>query len=513
MEKLWMNCKDIFIRGYFFYNNELYRDKKAIEFLNENRAKLTFMLKDFNGCFSIVIYEKDKVLMAVDRLRSYPIFYTIEGKDIKFNHCTKNLKKEKELTFDRFALQEFKASVLWVSGNRTFYKEIKQVQAGEFVIFSRETGKVSNRFYYTLDYGNYFLDKKNMKESFDTTYDKVGKHLVELLDNRTAIIPLSGGADSRMVLDLLKKENYKKVICYTYGNSKSKEANISRRVAESRGYPWICIDYTKKMWKNFTKSGEFLQYAEYAGNHSSLPHIQDYLAIKEMKKRNLIPSNSVFVPGHSGDMIAGSHITEEFLKEKMYGEEFVEGFIKKFYYGKKTSNTVNNIKKIIGIKENKEYSSKKLLSKSENFNIRERQGKFIVNSVRAYEYFGYDWLIPLWDSELFDYWRRVPINERYKRKLYFECVKKETIKSTNNRTIFLAIHKEITKYPIIKDILRKLWKIQEYFTCQFKWWQGIGFRAFIRYLFTSNDYFNINNFFCDIYIDSVKSEHNKKIKL
>ncbi|WP_269848621.1 asparagine synthase-related protein [Methanosarcina horonobensis] len=54
----------------------------------------------------------------------------------------------------------------------------------------------------------------------------------------------------------------------------------------------------------------------------------------------------------------------------------------------------------------------------EYFDSNERQAKFIINSVRVYEFFGYEWRIPLWDAELMEFFLRVPIEHRINRNLY-----------------------------------------------------------------------------------------------
>ena len=54
----------------------------------------------------------------------------------------------------------------------------------------------------------------------------------------------------------------------------------------------------------------------------------------------------------------------------------------------------------------------------EFFDFNERQAKFIVNSVRAYEFFGYEWRIPLWDTELIDFFLKVPLKYRISQDLY-----------------------------------------------------------------------------------------------
>jgi asparagine synthase (glutamine-hydrolysing) len=61
----------------------------------------------------------------------------------------------------------------------------------------------------------------------------------------------------------------------------------------------------------------------------------------------------------------------------------------------------------------------------ERWDCQERQAKFIVNSVRVYESFGYEWRLPLFDAELMDFWSRIPIEGRVGRRLYFEFVRKQ----------------------------------------------------------------------------------------
>jgi asparagine synthase (glutamine-hydrolysing) len=54
----------------------------------------------------------------------------------------------------------------------------------------------------------------------------------------------------------------------------------------------------------------------------------------------------------------------------------------------------------------------------DRFNWQERQAKFIENSVRAYEFYGYGWWTPLWDRDLVKFWEMVPLDLRYKQAFY-----------------------------------------------------------------------------------------------
>jgi len=60
----------------------------------------------------------------------------------------------------------------------------------------------------------------------------------------------------------------------------------------------------------------------------------------------------------------------------------------------------------------------------ELFDFSERQAKFIVNSVRVYEFFGFEWRIPMWDAELIDFFLQVPISHRLNQFLYKSYARK-----------------------------------------------------------------------------------------
>ena len=47
-----------------------------------------------------------------------------------------------------------------------------------------------------------------------------------------------------------------------------------------------------------------------------------------------------------------------------------------------------------------------------------RQARFIVNSVRGFEFFRQQWAIPLWDYELIDFFLSVPVELRLGKRLY-----------------------------------------------------------------------------------------------
>ena len=495
----WTCKENICIKGFFFHNKVLYSNEDAIRYLsNKNVCNLAF-LKEFDGSFSIVAEDNHYIIAVTDRLRSLPLFYIIKNGKFIISDNAYELRKKVNAGIDAEALEEFKKSILWVSRNKTLWRDIRGVQAGEIVIYTKATGKIECKQYFKESYGKYFL--KETKNTFWNVYDVVGEKLVQALNGNTAVIPLSGGADSRMILDMLQRQNYTKIICFTYGKEKDKEVLISKNVAQNRRVPWIFIEFTEIMWNDFFMSGEFYLYSRYAGNGTSLPHLQDYLAVKTLKKQKMIPNDSVFIPGHSGDMLAGSHITKEFLKDTMTGECFISWFVKKFYNESNDKKLKKQYKDILKIGNEKQYDSNYLLSLADEFNRKERQGKFIVNSVRTYEYFGYKWLIPLWSNELIEFWSHIPIDEKYKRKLYFECVGEDVIASTNEKTFYNKILHLIHRYTVITIIARKLSRIKAYFTGYHRGSKILSFWRYLWLVLWTPKTFSLNNIFHYIYVN------------
>ena len=73
----------------------------------------------------------------------------------------------------------------------------------------------------------------------------------------------------------------------------------------------------------------------------------------------------------------------------------------------------------------------------EYFNWIERQCKYVTSDARNYDdYIGVEWLLPLWDDEFVEYWQSVPMDLRYKRKLYYKYVKHDNLPTQIKQAYF-----------------------------------------------------------------------------
>lgn len=421
------------IKGDIFYKNRLLNIEEVIDVLSSlfingrfNNQDLVDFLEDCNGNFAIIIDTPIKSICIVDRVRSIPLFYAKCDNYVIISDDCNYIKNKINNKFSEVSAVEFLLTG-YVTGRETLIDGINQIQAGEVLIYFKNINLLETFCYHRYLYKDYFdLSEEELLLRLDAIFVKVFKRLIESTvgKGKQIVIPLSGGLDSRIIAVLLKKLGIENVICFSYGRKNSFEVKISRQVAKALGYEWHFIEYTNKKWYKCYHSTEMKCYERYSSNLVSSPHKQDFLAIKELKEKGDLTKNSVFIPGHSGDMIAGSHIPVNYNDFQDYNFElFLKDNLKKHYLLWNWDNNeklkqifkakINNCIRDIDICDNESCANA-----IELFDLKERQSKFIINSVRAYEFMGYEWRIPLWDLELIDFFTRIPIRYKIGQVLY-----------------------------------------------------------------------------------------------
>ena len=428
------------IKGNVFLENKLLSPRELAELMyplvcNEGpnqEKKIEYFLKELNGEFSVVVETKDKIFCALDKLRSIPLFYTITNTGFILSDDAYYLKSKLKQNLNEKNAAEFMVAG-YVTGNETLFDGIKQTRSGEFLIYQKKENKLKSFFYFRFLHGDYYnLPEEELYKILDQAFANTFLRLIEstVKQGKKLVVPLSGGLDSRIIVAMLKRLGIEDVICVTYGRKGNRESLISKRVAKALGYNWLFIEQTAQKWHKCYRSEEANSYHKFAGNLSSLPHMQDFLAVQELKNKGKIPENSVFIPGHTGDMLSGSHIPEYYLdNSKIYNNETFLTDTLKMHYNLWKWNSIYGLEPIFKAKVNKSASDLEIKDNQtcanaiEFFDFNERQAKFIVNAVRVYEFFGYEWRIPFWDGELINFFLKIPAEQRINQELYIKYVR------------------------------------------------------------------------------------------
>jgi asparagine synthase (glutamine-hydrolysing) len=411
----WYSQDGVTVKGYLFDHYGRYiqgqqlpaffADIKSADVFRERLCKT-------NGLFSVVVQTGSDLYAAVDRSRTFPLFYKYSTGDLWLSDLPQELPAT-SLNEERFF--EFLACG-YVTGEQTLLKDIHQIQAGAFIGYQQ--GRLKEQKYY---YRNSVKTTTNMAEAqyneeLIAILEKIGSNLVTSLQGRQAVIPLSGGYDSRLIAVLLKEQNYEPVLCFTFGSQVNNEMKTAKIIAGQFDYPWHFILNDKTIINDFLSTQEFKSYYRYASGFASMFFMEQYFALKYLTQSRLIDKDAVIIPGHSGDSIAGSHLrgylTAYASKQKIVDEIFKRNFYLLKLPRAECLKIKNTISAFVGTNQNMAYSI------YEDWILKERHAKFIVNSARVYPFFGYEFRMPLWDQQFVTFFKALPLAYKNYKYLY-----------------------------------------------------------------------------------------------
>lgn len=417
----WSSNQSVYVIGYIFdSDNHLLQDDDLLAYCENIKNLDSFKNKILkkNGNFAVIIKTENDFFLAVDSIRTFPLFYIEKNNSLNVSDSSEYLQKTHLLSVDKTRELEFLATG-YVTKDRTLLSGLHQLQAGEFIHYSRSQGLLTKEFY-----TDYLTQKIELPKKYDffesslrTALENALDRMLKFINGNPILVPLSGGYDSRLIVCMLKKRGVENVICYTYGAVNSHEVLISEKVAKALNYKWLFVEYNEEtIPKDYPIDADFQSYYKYGSNHSSVFLIQDYFAVKHLKESKLIPNNCIVIPGHSADFLAGSHLSSADVKNNNREKTIKRIFDKHYILVKPPllSPEINNYLKKIPCKI--EYAI------DDNWNLKERQAKFIVNSIRIYEFFGYKHYLLFWDREIQEYFKGLPAKYKLGTELYLNLV-------------------------------------------------------------------------------------------
>ena len=383
-------------------NERIYYYKPIIQLKEEKYQKRI-------GLPLIKINKKKNYLYIYSGSISYAeIFYRIDGDIITISDGVNSMHKSDDIVLNDKLLEML--CFKYTLGNETAIKDIYYLQSGEELILLDGVFSVTEKYYYNND-------GIELDDSIETLYDIS----IELyngyrgeLKNKTIIVPLSGGLDSRLIASMLKTCNYENVICLCYGVRENWESKISKKVANALDYEWIFVEYDETTY--IDKMDDTLKFIK-NHNYYHTPCIQELPSTRSIYSSLCERDEDfVFLPGHTGDFLSGGHIPTNIRQIDSLND------IKKYILSKHiTSYLYYPIEKI----ENLIYKYiQKIPYYNEPYKLieyydwKERQSKFIIKACRAYEFYNCKWITPLWSKPYLDYFSNISLNSKLNKKKY-----------------------------------------------------------------------------------------------
>ncbi len=420
----------LWLKGYLF-------NKTTKQLINDFSPLNINDIKDYliklDGQFALVAQTENWTMMAVDKIRSIPLFYAKNNNNWSIDSQAPSLVKKANLReLNKDAILSFKMSGYTV-GEDTLYQDLNSLISGQCVVFENSKNPQKIQYYQYQPWEVINKNNEEYQQELKKVTLKILQKTIDSLNGRQVIIPLSAGNDSRLIVSGLKYLGYKNVKCYSYGIKGNFEAKIAKIIAQKLGYEFKFIPLTIREERKFYQSQKFKDYLDFADNCLAIQYFQSLSTIPRLK--SWIAKDAVFINGGTGDFISGGHIygdlqkdNSQLLKKQRLAIIFNETIKKHFslWGSLKTKNNLANIKQQL-----KNEIPIKLTTCDKDHGIYEysefinRQSKYVISGQRAYEFYGYEWRLPLWDDEYLRFWQQVPLELKAKQKLYNSMLKTE----------------------------------------------------------------------------------------
>lgn len=507
----WHQNENCFVLGHAFLpdGNLLLGDNFLNFFALINSEKeLKAALQTLNGQFSVIINKPEFCAIAIDSTRSFPLFYRISDTKISVSdNANELIQAGDELNTN--AISQVRTG-LFIIGNQTLVNGIYQVKPSTYVIFEKNAAKSDYHTQYVIPQNEIFSNNDHSIELVEKI-NKSCDRLIKTANGRQIIIPLSGGYDSRLIACLLKKANYTNVICYNVGRRDNPEHKISKLVAESLNFPYYFIDNTSSDFlNNYTESSTFKNYYNYSGMLCGPFWMYEYFGVKYLVEEKIIEANAIFVPGHSGDVIAGSQLTKAGINKNNTIAEIIEKAFANKYSGGDTE-LKNLIGKFMLAQMEKNPDVLPYMFYDE-FDYLERLPSYINNSARVYHFFEHEFRLLFWDKELMNFMNSLAFEQKEYKKMYNKVLEERYFKPLNvfykketanyKTQIYWKRIKTLIKKLLPKAIAKEINRTPDH-TCMFEITQ-----AFTKELVANKIELNksLNNRFTEWYILQLKKK-------
>lgn len=391
-------------------------------------------MSNLNGFFAVIVANGETVTAAVDRVRSIPLFFAVRGPRLLVSDDAEWIRAQLGLTrFDPLTEDEFRRTG-YVTGDETLFSEIKQVRAGEMVHFRLLTSSVTTctaRYFEFTPSDPVIEGVHRFEARLDSVIDASIDRLIRYAGDRQLIVPLSDGIDSLIIAAKLRQRGCSNVIAFSYGRRGNRTSEVSRANAARLGYRWSFVEYDNASWRSAWASDARARYALYASGWAVLPHFQDWLAVAHLRTHGVVDESAVFVPGHLG-MLAGSQIPSR-AQDPVAGYSVTElaRYVLTARYNLAPLRRTDPLDKdglmeriLSSLPQAESYSPSEFAAAFERWEWQERQSKFLVNSVRVYEFFGFDWWLPLTDAQVLEFWRQIPLERRLQKRAFRSYVER-----------------------------------------------------------------------------------------
>jgi asparagine synthase (glutamine-hydrolysing) len=477
------------------------------------------MVDQIDGNFALMIQTGNRVVAFVDRIRSYPIYFTIRKDRLLLANSARALQRKAGLRGEEdLSIVEFFMAG-YVTGTETVVKDLFQLQAGELLLWDEGMVQpICRRYYRFFSESAREDDEDSLTDELERVTNEAFSRVVTRANGAPIWVPLSGGLDSRLVLCKLKQFGYERLQAFSYGPPGNYEAKAAAYVAKKVGVEWRFFPSLRNAAVEFFNSTTRKNHWAFSDGLCVLPFYQDIQILDDCLQKGTIPTDAIIINGNSGDFITGGHIPLKLAEnvEELPLSHFLDSIINRHFslwQSLKTKERVDQVKtkivRVLGIAGEKSLSSQEFAKYWEWWEWQERQSKFVVNGQRNYDFFGLRWELPHWDEGFLRFWEKIPLQWKIGQRLYKTYLEKHDLFG-----VFRHFPFEIWRWPgamiamvpaarLMKLLFGKwisdhTYKMMSFWGHYRDWYACAGFRRFLSHCFDAR---GPNAFFAALWLE------------
>ncbi len=422
-----------------------------------NAENLTKLLEEHfknQHDFTSGVAETETHIVAwVDHIRSWPLFYNNNMVDFKISQNARECGDYNDANnVDLTSSIEFAMSG-YVTGNRTLCKDIFCIQPGEFITLNKKDKQLNTHryFQYLPQISTDAQDTVERIAELNTLLDQITLKVIDKAQGRPIWIPLSGGLDCRIILCKLHEHGYKNLNTFTYGPKYNFEALHAKRVAKALNVPWVFVSPNKNTLRRYFNSDERKAFWKNTDGLKAISSMREFAALMHLRAKKLLPDNAILINGQSGDYITGGHISavwgeqNNFTPSDLYSVLFNKHYAlwKKLKTPYHEQILQNRIQEILPDNWTSAQTAMDGAELEEAWEYDGRQICLVANGQRSYDFFNYDWEMPLWDKALVNFCQTLSMPQKKGQALY-----KKYLQQYNYKNLFPAQEPHIWRWPL-----------------------------------------------------------------
>ena len=268
-------------------------------------------------------------------------------------------------------------------------------------------------------------------------------------------------------------------------------------------------------------SADRQQYFEFASGCRTVPFLSDYYALRYLRKKRIITDDAIIINGQSGDFTSGGHIPVIPNVEKIKGIHLFEAIIDKHFSlwldlktKKNLDVIIKKLSQLINVSQNDIIDQDEFPLFYEQIEWQERQSKYVVNGQRVYDWFGYDWRLPLWSDQLMEFWMHVPWQIKQNQKLFITYLEKYNPSLVFKKKWEKRIYSPVDKINLLLYVYGKIFKkdpeklYQKYTRYFMAYGPFYPQKSYFEYLKDSKDHRNVVSYYAKIMTKEIKKNHS-----